>query len=76
MTKPEQLIEYTTQDIIAFLMEDQAIELEEALRLFYTSDTYTKLFALETGLYLEGSAYDYDIFPDELKYGHIVQAEY
>ena len=62
MTKPEQLIEYTTQDIIAFLMEDQAIELEEALRLFYTSDTYTKLFDLETGLYLEGSAYVYDIF--------------
>ena len=76
MTKPEQLIEYTTQDIIAFLMEDQAIELEEALRLFYTSDTYTKLFDPETGLYLEGSAYVYDIFQDELKYGYIVQAEY
>ena len=76
MTKPEQLIEYTTQDIIAFLMEDQAIELEEALRLFYTSDTYTKLFDPETGLYLEGSAYVYAIFQDELKYGHIVQAEY
>jgi hypothetical protein len=29
----------------------------------------------ETGLYRESSAYIYDLYKDELNFGHIVQAE-
>jgi len=76
MDKREQLIEYITQDIIAFLIDDRHIDISEAMRLFYTSDTYEKLLDKETGLYLEGSSYIYDIFKDECKNGHIIQNEY
>ena len=34
-----------------------------------------KLQDVETGLYLESSAYIYDLYKDELNFGHIVQAE-
>ena len=30
---------------------------------------------VETGLYRESSAYIYDLYKDELNFGHIVQAE-
>ena len=69
-------MEYTTQDIIAFLVEDRKIDMAEALRLFYESETYSKLMDEETGLYLESSAYVYDIFKEEASFGHIVQNEY
>ena len=50
MGKREQLIEYIIQDIILFLVEDEGIEYEEAMRVFYASETYMKLVDEETGL--------------------------
>ncbi|MDO4287880.1 MAG: hypothetical protein Q4C55_01715 [Eubacterium sp.] len=76
MTKREQLMEYITQDIVAFLSEDRQLDYTEAMRIFYTSQTYEKLLDEETGLYLEGSAYVYDILKGELKYGKLTQLEY
>lgn len=76
MNKQEQLIEYITQDIIAFQADDKQIDISEAMRLFFTSDTFEKLLDKETGLYLEGSSYIYEIFKDECEYGHIIQNEY
>ncbi len=75
MTKRTQLMEYITQDVIAYLMEDQPLDMAEAMRQFYTSETYEKLLDEETGLYLESSAYIYDLFKDECQSGRILQNE-
>ncbi len=71
MSKQSQLMEYITQDIIAFLVEDLGIGMIEAMHQFYSSKTYELLMDQESGLYLEGSAYVYSILQDE-KNGVIV----
>lgn len=76
MNKRDQLIEYTTQDIIAFLVEDRQIDIKEAMRVFYNSETYEKLLDEDTGLYLEGASYVYEILKDEMEQGHLIQNEY
>ena len=76
MNKRDQLIEYITQDIIAFLVEDRQIDIVEAMRVFYNSETYEKLLDEDTGLHLEGSPYVYEILEDEVEQGHLIQNEY
>lgn len=75
MTKKDQLIEYSIQDIIEYIVNDQHIEYDEAMRIFYSSQTFDKLSDVETGLYLESSAYVYGIFQDERNFGSLIQAE-
>lgn len=69
------LMKYNTQDIIEFIMSDLNIDYDEAMKLFYSSETFEKLYQIETGLYLESAAYVYGIFQDERNFGKIVQAE-
>lgn len=76
MSKREQLMEYIAQDIVAFLVDDKGLDYAEAMRLFYTSETYEKILNEDTGLYLEGSAYIYDILKTELERGELTQLEY
>ena len=44
--------------------------------IFYTSETYERILDEETGLYLEGSAYIYDILTTELDNDGLTQLEY
>lgn len=76
MDKRNQLMEYITQDIIAFLVEDRKIDIAEAMKIFYDSITYEKLLDEDTGLYLEGAPYVYEILKDELEQGCLIQNEY
>lgn len=75
MSKQEQLMEYIVQDIVDMLATDQNIEYDEAMNKFYNSEVFEKLQDKETGLYLESSEYIYDLFKDEMNFGHIIQAE-
>lgn len=75
MSKQEQLVEFNVQDIISYIVEDTGVEFDEAMNQFYLSETFDKLQDLETGLYLESSAYVYDMYQDEVKEGRIVQKE-
>ncbi len=75
MTKQEQLMEYNIRDIIEYMIHDFQIEYDEAMHLFYSSQTFDKLTDIETGLYLESSAYAYGIFQDEVNFGKLIQAE-
>ncbi len=75
MTQQEQLIEYITQDILVYLMEEENIDWPEAMRMFYSSATFEKLHDVETGLYLESSAYVFGILKNELRNGKIIQNE-
>ena len=75
MTKQELLMEYSIQDIIEYIVKDLRIEYDKAMQLFYNSKTFDKLTDVDTGLYLESSAYVYTIFQDEINFGNIIQAE-
>lgn len=75
MSKKDQLVEYSIQNIIDMISTDQNIEYDEAMNKFYNSEVFEKLLDKETGLYLESPEYVYDLFKDEMNFGHIVQAE-
>lgn len=68
MTNQQQeMIEYTTQEVIGYLIEDNGITIEQAMEQFYLSDTFEKLSDVETGLYLEGSTYVYELLKREIQ---------
>lgn len=68
MTNQQQeMIEYTTQEVVGYLIEDNAITIEQAMEQFYLSDTFEKLSDIETGLYLEGSTYVYELLKREIQ---------
>lgn len=75
MSRQDQLIEFVTQDIIEMITNDQGVEYDEAMNKFYHSEVFEKLQNIETGLYMQSPAYVYDLFRDEMNFGHIVQAE-
>lgn len=67
----QYLVEGITKDIVSYLMEDYGYDLSAALKEFYNSETYAKLSDEATGLYIESSAYVYEILKGEIKYGRI-----
>ena len=75
MSKKELLVEYITQDIIIYLVEEFSLEIKEAIGKLYSSVTYEKLIDYETGLYLESSGFVYDILKSEIQSGQLVQIE-
>lgn len=75
MSRQDQLIEFVTQDIIEMITNDQGVEYDEAMNKLYHSEVFEKLQNIETGLYMQSPAYVYDLFRDEMNFGHIVQAE-
>lgn len=76
MNKQDQLIEYIILDIVDMITEEQGLEYDEAMNKFYNSEVFEKLQDKETGLYCESSSYVYDLFCDELNFGHIVKLRY
>ena len=75
MCKKDELLEYVIQDIIDMISTDWSIEYDEAKNKVYNSEVFEKLIDEETGLYLESPNYVYDLFKDEMNFGHIIQAE-
>ena len=65
--KQKQLIEYIIQDLVAMLTERKRFSIQEAMRVVYHSNFHTKLLDIETGLYLEGSEYLYQLLSEELE---------
>lgn len=57
------------------ILQDFRIEYDQAMQIFYNSQTFDKLMDVETGLYLESSAYVYGIFQDEKNFGSLIQTE-
>jgi hypothetical protein len=71
--KIEYLIEGISKDIIANLMEDNGMKMTDAIFVFHNSETFAKLSDPNTGLYIESSAYVYEILKTELKMGKITR---
>jgi len=65
------MIEYTIQEVLCYLIEDNDIQMEQAMKSFYLSKTFEKLNDIETGLYLEGSAYIYELLKRERDENHM-----
>lgn len=72
--KIQYLVNGITTDIIAYLMEDDDMNMPEAIVLFYNSETFEKLSDEATGLYIKSSAYVYGILKSKMKMGKIVLA--
>ena len=62
-------IEGIAKDIVLLLMKDFDMDMKEALRTLYTSDTYTKLQDPKTGLYFQSPQYVYAFLKNELQTG-------
>ena len=75
MNVQKALFEGVTQDIIAYLVEDNNVPIEQAMETLYKSTLFEKLSDTETGLYRESSAYVYTLLKDELVNGKFVQIE-
>ena len=69
MTKETFMIEEVSKEIIGLLMSERGLSMEDALRTLYTSDTYSKLIDLSTGLYSQSTAYVYEYLDKELSTG-------
>lgn len=75
MDIPRALMEGVTQDIVAYLVDDNDISIDDAMKLFYGSVVFEKLNDEETGIYRESSSYVYSILKDELSSGKFIQVE-
>lgn len=71
MNKETFMIEDISKEIILLLMKEHQMDIHEALRTLYTSDTYSKLMTLSTGLYTQSTAYIYEYLEKELTTGKI-----
>jgi predicted transcriptional regulator len=69
------LKEFLIADIIAFIMKDTGVSADDAMERFYNSQVFERLEDAGTGLYMESSAYVYELYKDECNYGRIVQME-
>lgn len=56
MTKEQFMIEEISKEIVLLLMEEHQMDMREALKALYTSDTYSRLINLDTGLYAQSTA--------------------
>ncbi len=70
--KVQYLVEGITKNIVAYLMQDNNMDLPSAISLFHNSETFEKLCDESTGLYIESSAYVYEILKSEIKIGRIL----
>ena len=64
------LIDSLTKEIATFIVEDEKIEYDEALKKLYESDIFEKLSDSGTGLYREGAAYVYQYYLEEQREKH------
>lgn len=63
----DYIVQFVTDDLIGFLMEDYKLPILEAFDKVYRSDTLRKLQDKSTGLYLRSAAYTYEYLKKELQ---------
>lgn len=62
----QYLKETLSKDLIAMLMEKKSMEMEEAFRFYYDSDTFKKIIDPETGLYFQSPGYVFSYLEEEV----------
>lgn len=58
--------------MVYLVMNEYKMSMYQALDLVYTSETYSKIEDLETGLYYQSAAYNFNLLKHEIAYGKIV----
>lgn len=69
MNEQDYMIECMAKDLVILLMERRNLDIETALNVLYTSDTYSKLEDTRTGLYFQSPLYVYDFLEKEIVTG-------
>ncbi|MEG2243724.1 MAG: hypothetical protein RSC87_09660 [Muribaculaceae bacterium] len=65
------MIEEISKEIVLLLIDEYHLDIRDALRLLYTSDTYSKLTNLKSGLYTQSTPYIYEFLEQELTTGKL-----
>lgn len=65
----ESMQEDLTTDMLSILMEDRNMSMQEAMILFYNSDTYARLQDAGSGMYYQSAGYVLDCLDNELTTG-------
>lgn len=60
-------IECLTNELVAMLMEERGLTMEQAMDTVYRSHTFEKVERASTGLYYQGSVYVMDMLREELE---------
>ena len=63
----DYIVQFITDGLIGFLIEDYKLPILEAFDKVYRSDTLCKLQDKSTGLYLRSAAYTYEYLKKELQ---------
>ena len=58
--------------MVYLVMNEYKLSMSQALDLVYTSETYSKIEDLETGLYYQSAAYNFNLLKHEIAYRKIV----
>ena len=58
--------------MVYLVMNEYKLSMSQALDLVYTSETYSHIEDLETGLYYQSAAYNFNLLKHEIAYGKIV----
>lgn len=59
-------IECLTNELVAMLMEERSLTMEQAMDTVYSSHTFEKVERASTGLFYQGSVYVMDMLREEL----------
>lgn len=59
-------IECLTNELVAMLMEERSLTMEQAMDTVYNSHTFEKVERTSTGLFYQGSVYVMDMLREEL----------
>ncbi|MBQ9588052.1 MAG: hypothetical protein IJR26_09370 [Bacteroidales bacterium] len=55
-----------TEELVAILMEEKGLSIEEAFTVLYRSQTYARLSDPNTKLYFQSAGYVYSLLEEEL----------
>ena len=65
----ESMQEDMTSDVLEYLTDSHNMSMEDAMTLFYNSDTFARLLDAKSGLYYQSVGYVLDCLNNELTIG-------
>ncbi len=67
MSDFQYMVECTTRDLINILVERDGYDMQKAVDLVYTSNTYRLLKNIDSGLYFQSPNYVYGLLKNEIQ---------
>jgi hypothetical protein len=67
MSKTQEWLKiFAIQGVVLCIMEENNLEMSQAMDKFYNSECFDKLEDIETGLYTQSCAYIYDLYKENV----------